>query len=50
MLKMGQKSAEPVRKPILDVGRFAGVEPGIFWGIFFSAAGGTAHGSALEAA
>ena len=50
MLKMGQKWAEPVRKPILDVGRFAGVEPGIFWGIFFSAAGGTAHGSALEAA
>jgi hypothetical protein len=43
---MGQKWAEPVRKPILYVGRFAGVEPGIFWGIFFSAAGG----SALEVA
>jgi len=32
---MGQKWGEPVRKPILGVGRFAGVEPGIFWGIFF---------------
>ena len=31
---MGQKWAEPVRKPILDVGQFAGVEPWIFWGIF----------------
>jgi hypothetical protein len=28
---MGQKWAEPVRKPILDIGRFAGVETGIFW-------------------
>jgi len=38
---------EPVKKPILGIGRFIiGVEPGIFCGIFFSAAGG----SALEAA
>jgi hypothetical protein len=43
---MGLQWAEPVKKPILDVGRFAGVEPGIFWGIFFSAD----YGSALEAA
>jgi hypothetical protein len=34
---MGQKLAELVRKPILDVRRFAGVEPRIFWGIFFGA-------------
>jgi hypothetical protein len=34
LLKIGQKWAEPVRKLILDVGRFAGVEPGIFSGIF----------------
>jgi hypothetical protein len=47
---MGLQWAEPVKKPILDVGRFAGVEPGIFWGIFFSAAGGADYGSALEAA
>jgi len=32
---MGQKWAEPVKKPILGVGRFAGVEPGIFQGIFY---------------
>jgi len=43
---MGQKWAKPVRKPILDVRQFAGVE----LGIFFSAVGGVAHGSALEAA
>jgi hypothetical protein len=32
---MGQKKGEPVQNPILGVGRFAGVEPGIFQGIFF---------------
>jgi hypothetical protein len=26
---------EPVTKPILGVERFAGVEPGIFYGIFY---------------
>ena len=48
---MGQKWAEPVWKPILDVGRFAGVEPGIFCGIFYwlgAACCGTAHGSARD--
>jgi hypothetical protein len=49
LLKIGQKWAEPVRKPILYVGWFAGVEPRIFWGIFFSAAGGAAYGPTLEA-
>jgi hypothetical protein len=33
-LKIGQKWAEPVRKPILDIGQFAEVKPGIFWRIF----------------
>jgi len=28
------KQAEPVRKTIMNDGRFAGVEPRIFWGIF----------------
>jgi len=31
---MGQKWAEPVGKPIMNVGRFDEVEPGIFWRIF----------------
>ena len=41
MLKMGQKWAKPVKKTILYVRRFAGVEPGIFFG--------AAYGWALEA-
>ena len=39
---------EPVKIPILGVGRFAGVEPGIFCGIFYRLGCGVACGAAWE--